>query len=590
MRGTALSRLILAVGYARRSTDGQESSIADQIKAVEKYANDHGYKILRWYIDDAISGDNTEKRHDFLRMIREAGTLRDFEVIICWDGARFGRFDSIDAGFYIHPLRKAGVRLVTVVEGVTDWNNSTDRIIGGVKQEGKHQQLLDLSANVTRGQLGAMKAGSWVGSRPYGYRIEGERRKKRLVLGDLVSVGIVQRIFREFVIDGRSMNDIARRLQAEGYASPGGRGKPWRGDSVTVILKNPAYTGDFKASRYSYGKYNTIRDGVVAKASKRCRKPEAEWIIHPNHHEAIVDRETFEKAQAILAKGKTGRSPYTPETNPHILSGHLRCGKCGGPLWVLKGGYYECGNRRDNGKSACDGTTVREDAILNAIANFLDEWLGQEGDAFGTAAHYGALHADQLSPAFTKVKELVMPPARSKTDRKRLEKDAEQLTTMLARCRENLVVLDAANIPAAQERIRQLDKERAAIEQELKRSKPPAENDVNSVVLDVMYRLYSLADSCRALAKPAFLDNHGRRGVDNRDGTVRVGSHETAAPRVVRKLLSRTGHIVCHTVKEGSKTRTRHVFQSGKIVLDLVGGVTGNLNPHHPGKSRGCCH
>src|SRR5262245_23009219 len=92
--------LVPAVGYLRRSSDNasQETSIEDQEAAVSKYAADNGYQILRWYADDAISGDATEKRLEFLRMIADAQELRDFRAILSWDQARFGRFDSIEAG------------------------------------------------------------------------------------------------------------------------------------------------------------------------------------------------------------------------------------------------------------------------------------------------------------------------------------------------------------------------------------------------------------------------------------------------------------------------------------------------------------
>src|SRR4051794_1885266 len=105
-----MSSLIPAVGYARRSTDRQETSIPDQIKAVEQWAAEHGYKVLRWRVDDAVSGDDTERRHDFRKMIADAAD-GDFQAIVCWDRARFGRFDSIEFGYHVHQLRLAGVHL-----------------------------------------------------------------------------------------------------------------------------------------------------------------------------------------------------------------------------------------------------------------------------------------------------------------------------------------------------------------------------------------------------------------------------------------------------------------------------------------------
>ena len=125
----------------------------------------------------------------------------------------------------------------------------------GLKQEGKHQFLKVLSRNVARGKLEAAKNGSWLGSAPYAYRIEGERKHKDLILGDAAKVRVVQRIFREFVEDGRSMSNIADRLNGDGIPSPGERGKPWRFDTVKTILENPAYVGDYAGGRFSYGKY-----------------------------------------------------------------------------------------------------------------------------------------------------------------------------------------------------------------------------------------------------------------------------------------------------------------------------------------------
>ncbi len=147
-------RLIPAVVYYRMSTDKQDASIAQQRIAVEKYAKEHGYRIVREYIDEGISGDATEKRFEFQRMIRDAsgGT---FQAIIVWDQDRFGRFDSIEAGHWIHPLRQAGVQLVTVSDGPIDWSDFSGRVIYTIKQEGKHQFLRDLSRNVLRGKLAA---------------------------------------------------------------------------------------------------------------------------------------------------------------------------------------------------------------------------------------------------------------------------------------------------------------------------------------------------------------------------------------------------------------------------------------------------
>ena len=75
--------LIPAVGYARRSTDMQERSIPDQQAAVERWATEHGYRVLRWYIDDAVSGTSARGRDAFEQMMKAAENGRDFETVLC---------------------------------------------------------------------------------------------------------------------------------------------------------------------------------------------------------------------------------------------------------------------------------------------------------------------------------------------------------------------------------------------------------------------------------------------------------------------------------------------------------------------------
>jgi site-specific DNA recombinase len=574
-------QLIPAVGYLRRSSDSetQQKSIPEQKDAVQAYADDKGYRIVRWYIDDAVSGDDTDHRHDFQRMIRDAKDLRDFKAILCWDQKRFGRFDSIEYGFYVFPLRKADVYLATVVDGTVDWNDVSGRIIANVKQEGAHQQLLDHSANVARGRLGSAKSGSWFGSPPYAYRIEGPKHCKRLVVDDEGKKRVVQRIFHEFVEEGRPMKNIADRLNDEGFVSPGGRVKGWRFDTVKVILENPAYTGDYAGCRFSFGKYHTVHKEKVVKGGRRCKRPETDWVVHRDHHEAMIDRATFERAQAILSRGKTGRSPYTPEENPYILSGLLRCGRCKCGLKGMTNGtyrYYECSNRAYNGPDACDGTNVREDRILHSIANHLDrDFLSLDGKALASKARHEELTAEDLPKAFAKVKQLVCPPEQLATDRNRMEKRAKTLTEQMAKARRNLILLDPENIPAAQDAIRQLERELGELEGEL-RKKPPSEQDVNAEVKAVLRSLYWLALLFHVAAEQ---EEEATLKEEERAMRVRA-SYAFENPAVaLRPFLGRITEIVVHTDLAGRGTRRRHTFERGEIAFS-VGLDTGNLNSH----------
>ena len=118
-----MSEGIKAVAYYRMSTDRQEKSIDDQKTEVVKYAAANGYKIIREYRDDGISGSKSDERKDFQRLIADATERGDFRAVLCWDQDRFSRFDPLEANHYWYLLDQAGVKLATVTQGEVDWHS-----------------------------------------------------------------------------------------------------------------------------------------------------------------------------------------------------------------------------------------------------------------------------------------------------------------------------------------------------------------------------------------------------------------------------------------------------------------------------------
>jgi DNA invertase Pin-like site-specific DNA recombinase len=547
---------IPAVGYARCSTDRQDTSVEDQIKAVTRYAEQHGYNILRWYVDDGISGDDTEHRLKFQKMIHDAKERADFAAILCWSQDRFGRFDQVEAGHWIYLLRQAGAYLVTCDLGRIDWDSPQGQLIFNVQQMGKHQFLKDHARHTTRGQIEAANNGSWLGCPPYAYKLEGPKKHKMLVVGDLGKVKVVQRIYREYVNELRSLREIASRLNRDGVPSPNKRG--WCYNTVAEIIANPAYVGDYARERNTCGKYSTIRKAVVVKSDGKHKRPREEWTIQPNHHEALIDRDTYNAALAILNRGRQERSRCQKDREPALFTCRLRCGKCGALLYAVTGRrLYECSTLRRQGAAAatCPGTTVKEDTLLVSLAEHLENWLGLEGAELEVAAFYGWLtERDELPKVFHEVRNLIAPPPSTpRQDRNRLARYADKLKADIQKARGNLVLLDPENIPAAEARVKAMAEELKLAEEELARTKQPSAAEVNKAVEGVLHSLYSLAYCCRALTR------------EHRENY--VGSLEMAAPMAVRQLLAKIGHIVIHTAISGRGTRTRHKFERGEIVF-----------------------
>ena len=110
--------LRVAAGYLRRSTDRQEQSLDDQRQAIEIYAEREGFSVVKWFVDDAISGTSTEARKAFQAMIAAAQEPNcPFRHVLVYDVKRFGRVDTDEAGYYRYLLRQAGVEVIYTSEG-----------------------------------------------------------------------------------------------------------------------------------------------------------------------------------------------------------------------------------------------------------------------------------------------------------------------------------------------------------------------------------------------------------------------------------------------------------------------------------------
>ena len=304
----------LAVAYYRMSTDRQEASIPAQREAVQKYATENGYQITREYIDEGISGDATEKRKQFQRMIADA-ERGGFEAILCWDMDRFGRFDSIEAGRWVYPLRANQLRLATVAQGEIDWTDFAGRMMYGIQTEAKHQYLTDLSRNVTRGMTRLAEQGKWPGGpAPIGYVV----KDKQLERGPAGAVALVRWLFAEYA-NGKSLRGLAAELNGQGWLSP--KGKKWTANGIAGVLKNPAYVGDFVWNRRCESKYKR-------KVAGKKQNQESEWIVFADHHTALIERQQFDKVQSQLAARKNCSTPKI-SGGGFVLSGILVCGHCG---------------------------------------------------------------------------------------------------------------------------------------------------------------------------------------------------------------------------------------------------------------------
>jgi DNA invertase Pin-like site-specific DNA recombinase len=378
------------------STDRQEASIPTQREALQKLAAKLGYAIVGEYVDEGISGDDTERRTAFRKMLADA-SAGGFDCVLCWDQSRFGRFDPLEAGYWIKPLRDVGVWLETVAEGRIDWSDFAGRIVYAVQQEGKHAFLKDMSRAVARGMLAKAKRGEWLGGKaPYGYVLNAA---KRLEPGDAEAVETVRWIFHEYLTSDVSCAGLADQLNARGVPPPepgtSKRDAPrlWGATAVYKILTRPAYLGHSVWNRKAEGAYHGIRGGEIVVATKPKRKvvanDPAEWIVIEDTHEALVDRPTFDRVAKKLASRRDSTTPHRGGGD-FLFTGLLRCGHCGWPMHgahlnYIQGGKrrkyrrYICGKYNLHRKAGCTCNTVLETELLDVVVRIIQrEFLKPE--------------------------------------------------------------------------------------------------------------------------------------------------------------------------------------------------------------------
>ena len=162
-----------AVIYARYSSAAQqEQSIDGQLRYCYQYAASRGIRVVGEYIDRALSGTKAETRPEFQRMIQDAGK-KQFQFVLVWKLDRFAR-NRYDSVIYKNKLKKSGVRVLSVTEGIDGGSESAimEAILEAMAEEYSRQ----ISQNVSRGMREAARQANTVGGTvPLGYRPNGKK-------------------------------------------------------------------------------------------------------------------------------------------------------------------------------------------------------------------------------------------------------------------------------------------------------------------------------------------------------------------------------------------------------------------------------
>ena len=357
--------------YARFSTELQNaSSVDDQIVLCSDFAERDGYEIVAEYTDRARTGTTTHGRPGLQRLLHDAREGR-FETVIVEALDRLSRDQEDLAGIHKR-LTFAGIEIIAVHDG------RADALQVGIRGLVSTLFIADLKHKVRRGMSAVVRDGRHAGGRAYGYRpVPGQPGVLAIEPNE---AEVVRRIFESYVA-GLTPREIAGTLNTDGIPPP--RGTWWNASTINGnrargygILQNPIYAG-----RIVWNRVRMVRDPETGKRVSRTN-PESEWQHADAPELAIVSRKLWDQAQAV--RGRRDRTPS--ERRKHdprhrrILSGLLRCGKCGGGMTMhdRRGSAVRirCSNARESGTCGNE-RRYRLDKIETTVVNGMLDRLRQ---------------------------------------------------------------------------------------------------------------------------------------------------------------------------------------------------------------------
>ena len=300
--------------YCRVSTDNEDqtNSFESQQRYFRQYIERNpDWELYEVFADEGISGTNTKKRKEFNRMIACAKN-GDFDLIVTKEISRFAR-NTLDSIFYTRDLKKHGVGVIFMNDNINTLDGDAElrlAIMSSIAQEESRKT----SERVKWGQKRQMEQGVVFGRSMLGYDV---KDGKMYINED--GAKVVRLIFHKFVNEGKGTHVIARELREEGIKPM--RVKEWQNTVILRVIRNEKYCGDLVQKK-------TYTPDFLSHEKKYNRGQE-EFVIIKDHHEPIISRELFDKANRILDEKSLSQEGKAKHSNRYPFSGKIKCGCCG---------------------------------------------------------------------------------------------------------------------------------------------------------------------------------------------------------------------------------------------------------------------
>lgn len=355
----------------KRFETDDSNSIQNQKAMLLEYAEEKGWEVYHIYSDDNYTGSD-RNRPEFVRLLQDAEARR-FNIILCKSQSRFTReLELVER--YINGLFPTwGIRFVSLVDNADTANkgNKKSRQINGLVNE---WYLEDMSENIRSVLTNRRKNGFHIGAFAlYGYKKDPDRKGHLLV--DEEAAAVVREVFTLFS-QGYGKTAIARMLNDRGIPNPteykrlhGLRYQQpkrqnstlWKYSAISDMLVNEIYIGNMVQGKYGSVSYKTKQNQP---------RPKAEWYRVTGTHEAIIDRDLWDRVQAMVS----ARAKPFDAGSIGLFARKVRCANCGYAMRSSKSHgrhYLQCSNRHV-AKDACVGSFISVDRLEQVVVRELN--------------------------------------------------------------------------------------------------------------------------------------------------------------------------------------------------------------------------
>ena len=367
---TRVSTAIQVDGY---SLDAQRDKLI-------KYAEYQELDIAHEYSDQGKSGKSVEGRPEFMQMLEDIKSEKDqVSYVLVFKLSRFGR-NAADVLSSLQLMQDYGVNLVCVEDGI-DSSKDAGKLMISVLSAVAEIERENIQIQTMEGRKQKAREGKWNGGLPpYGYKLV-----NGLLMIEEEEAEIIRIIFDKYLNTSMGSIAITEYLNSHGYKKKLRQNNTldyFTENFISKLLDNAVYCG-----RITYGKRTMEKVTGTRNEYRQVRKDD--YIDVKGIHEGIITEEEWAQVQ-IKRKSMAAYQPKTHSLeHEHILSGLLKCPKCGGPMYgnvnrkKKKDGssykdyfFYRCQRRKVIDGKKCDykrqwSEELIDDAVSELICSLV---------------------------------------------------------------------------------------------------------------------------------------------------------------------------------------------------------------------------